>query len=359
MAYTSDLRIKNLIKEVHLNILKELESKRIEEKIFLRIFDESKEDSNEWEKGGLTFKDSRLNLELGSNDAAWYYEKEGIQVPLVVIEGTFGTERGQFGDGQLNRFSHALGPAINGYIGVLLTPFKGESYVKVDGSKGGFKYKFQYAHLRKDIVKAALKINQTEKGKYFTIDAYEPNVLKELVIHSFLKAINLKNNLEEISNHIEDKMRLYVMGKQRGTSNQLLSRVYDQKGDLLENYTGRIFTHNIAALTTSQKRDGHGLLGKNLVETYLIDTEFLACIFIRLHKEDIELLRKRTAKEFTYLLNNPKLKVIGFNDLSFKDQKVKKQLSEIKEDNLLLNSKKSFIKQLKSLFEKGEIQIKL
>jgi len=358
MAYTSDLRVKNLIKEVHLKVLDDLKRKNVKREIYLRIFDESKEDSLKWDEGGLTFKDPKLNLELGSNDAAWFYIEKNKSIPLVVVEGTFGTERGQFGDGQLNRFSHALGPAINGYVGVLLTPFKGESYVKVDGKRKQFDYKFQYAHLRKDIVKAALKINQIEEGKYFTIDTYEPEILKELVINSYLKKIDATNEYVRICDKIENKMKEYIGDKKRGSSNQLLSKVYNQKGTLLKNYTGRIFTHNIAALTTSEKRDGHGLLGKNLIETYLIDTDNLLCVFIRLNSKDITLLKKRTAKEFTYLLNNPIIKVVCFDDLIFKDSIIKNQLEKMKDENLLLNSQKSFIKQIKGLFENGEIQIK-
>ena len=49
---------------------------------------------------------------------------------MVIVEGTFGTERGQFGDGQLNRFSHSTGLALNGFIGVTFVPLKGESYSK-------------------------------------------------------------------------------------------------------------------------------------------------------------------------------------------------------------------------------------
>lgn len=357
MAYTSDLRVKNLIKEVHLGIVKEIEKKKLKNELHLRIFDESKEDSYLWEDGGLTFKDTRVNLNLGSNDAGWFVIKGNKTIPLVIVEGTFGTERGQFGDGQINRFSHALGPTINGYIGVLLTPFKGESYVKSPGDH--FHFKVLYAHLRKDIVKAALKANEVEKGRYFTIDAYDRETIKELVLNSYLKEMGVDNRINEVVDMITKKMKDYIEGKNRGKSNQLLEKVYGIKEDLSSKYTGRIFTHNIAALTTSQKRDGHGLLGKNLIETYLIDTDKLLCIFIRLGKEDIDLLKGRKSKEFTYLLNNPVLKVVCFDDLEFKDDKIKQKLKSIRSENLLLNSQKSFIKELKQLFEKGDIRIKL
>jgi hypothetical protein len=356
MAYTSDLRVKNLIKSIHLDVIEDLTKLGVENNLHLRIFDESKEDSLPWEKGGLTFKDTRVDLTLGSNDAGWYIEKEGKIVPLVIVEGTFGTERGQFGDGQLNRFSHALGPAINGCIGVLFCPFKGESFVKTP--EEDFHFKIQYAHLRKDIVKAALKITKVEKGFYFTIDTYNPEILKDLVLNSYLENIGEKNTLNEIKTKIITKMEKFVEGTKRGYSNQILEKVYLENGTISEKYTGRMFTHNIAALTTSQKRDGHGLLGKNLIETYLIETEMLLCIFIRLSKENIDLLKTRRSKEFTYLLNNPMIKVLCFDDLLFDDADIKEKLSSLREENLLMNSQKSFIKELKQLFEEGKIRIK-
>jgi len=359
MAFTSDLRIKNTIKEVHLAVLAELSKRHINENLYLRIFDESKEDSLNWEEGGLTFKNKLLNLNLGSNDAAWYYIAEGKAIPLVVIEGTFGTERGQFGDGQFNRFSHALGPAKNGFIGVLLIPFKGESYVKVETHETLFDYKFQYAHLRRDIVKAAIKVNKSEPGKYFTIDAYDLGLLKDLVLNSFLKAIKTENQYALICEKIEQKMKEYITGKERGKSNQLLDKVYDSKGDLLKGYTGRLFTHNYAALTTAEKRDAHGLLGKTLIESYLISPKKLLCIFIRLNKKEIGYLSSRTAKEFTYLLNNPELKIVCSEDLIIKDKPAELKLVMMRNQNLLLNSEKGFIKRIKGLFEKGEILVKL
>ena len=356
MAYTSDLRVKNLIKSIHLDVIKEINNLGIENNLHLRIFDESKEDSLLWEKGGLTFKDTRVDLTLGSNDAGWYIKKEGKEIPLVIVEGTFGTERGQFGDGQLNRFSHALGPAINGCIGVLFCPIKGESFVKTE--EEDFHFKIQYAHLRKDIVKAALKINQKEKGMYFIIDTYEPKILKDLVLNVYLNYIKKSNNLDDVINKITTKMENYVEGVKRGKSNQILEKVYLENGTISEKYTGRMFTHNIAALTTSQKRDGHGLLGKNLIETYLINTDMLLCIFIRLTQENIDLMKSRRSKEFTYLLNNPMIKVICFDDLIFNDNNIKNKLSDLREENLLLNSQKSFIKELKQLFEEGKIKVK-
>ena len=44
MAYTSDLRVKNLIKDIDVDVRKNLKAHDLDDKICLRIFDESKED---------------------------------------------------------------------------------------------------------------------------------------------------------------------------------------------------------------------------------------------------------------------------------------------------------------------------
>jgi len=108
MAYTSDLRVKNLIKEIDLDIRQCINNQEINKLLDLRIFDESDEDAVLYDKGGLSFLDPNTQTELGSNDAGWFLNGNE---PLVIVEGTFGTERGQFGDGQLNRVSHSLGVA--------------------------------------------------------------------------------------------------------------------------------------------------------------------------------------------------------------------------------------------------------
>ena len=162
MAYTSDFRLKNYIKDLHFLIIQRLENENINTFPELRIFDESTEDSKIFNDGGLTFLDPRSGNKYGSNDAAWTYQGK----PIAVIEGTFGTERGQFGDGQLNRFSHSVGVAVNGFLGITLIPFKGESY-----SKTGIvclndpSIRIKYANIHKGFLLGAINVNEKEPGK--------------------------------------------------------------------------------------------------------------------------------------------------------------------------------------------------
>ena len=71
MAYTSDTRVKNLLKEIDFQARAVLASLEFDHNLKLRIFDESDEDAKLWEDGGLSFKDPVTGRSLGSNDAGW------------------------------------------------------------------------------------------------------------------------------------------------------------------------------------------------------------------------------------------------------------------------------------------------
>ena len=44
MAYTSDTRIKNILKDIHIEVIKELSKIGLGDNLTLRVFDESSED---------------------------------------------------------------------------------------------------------------------------------------------------------------------------------------------------------------------------------------------------------------------------------------------------------------------------
>lgn len=357
MAYTSDLRVKNLIKEIDLNIRKKINNKDIEKYLNLRIFDESNEDAILYTDGGLSFIDPNNNYYLGSNDAGWFFLKDNS--PIVIVEGTFGTERGQFGDGQLNRVSHSLGVALNDFIGVTLVPYKGQSFVK-DGKRKDLlskKINYQNGLLHKGMVTLALNFSKNNAGKFLIIDPYDEGVLEDLVINSLLKKLGLKNELEKIIDNIVIKMKEYLGDSVYGSrSSQTIEKLFNTDKKPI-NCKARIYTQNIEALTTSTKRDAHGLLGKNLIEIYSSSKDIYS-IFIRLNKKDVDLLKKRNSKEFQYLLNNKKVTIISIDDLFFEDNKTKKKLIDFQTNNLHQNSEKAFIKEIRGLFNSGKIMIK-
>lgn len=356
MAYTSDLRIKNYIKEVDRNIRQRLRKNQLDKRLFLRIFDESKEDSKLWEEGGLSFKDPITGIKLGSNDAGWAIDETE---PIVIVEGTCGTERGQFGDGQLNRVSHSLGAAINGYLGVTIVPFHGQSFIKKGTRKDILSKKINYntATLHKGLVKVALNVSAIGQGKFLIIDLYEENTLEMLVYYAVLKRFNLPNELDKIVASVITKMITYLKDYQFGAkSRQAIETLYGLKNNILAKNV-RYYTQNLAALTTSTKRDGHGLLGKNLIELYA-SKNIRYSIFIRLTKKDIDFLKRRNSKEITFLFKNPRIKIKCFDDLIFEDSKLQDKIQKMRDINLHLNTEKGLMKDIQIAFNTGKIKIK-
>jgi hypothetical protein len=355
MAYTSDLRVKNILKDINEDIQSVLSGYGLENKLLLRIFDESKEDSWSWDVGGLSFKDPVTGDLLGSNDAGWYVEPS---TPIVIVEGTFGTERGQFGDGQLNRVSHSLSVALNGFIGVTFVPYKGQSFVKKGKNREvSNKINYQNGNLHKGMATVALNYSKSNSGKFLIIDTYDRNTLRDLVVEATLNHFNLNNNLDLKIKNILETMKNYLGNSAYGArSNQTISTLYAETGEELD-CQSRFYTQNIAALTTSSKRDGHGLLGKNLIEIYSTD-KIIYSIFIRLGKEDIAALARRKSKEFTHLTNNSRVRVLCFDDLIIDDPQLRLKMVAFKEQNLHQVSEKALIKEVQNAFNSARIKVR-
>ena len=355
MAYTSDFRLKNLIKDIHSDVINDLKSQGFDNFPTLRIFDESKEDSILFDKGGLTFVDPLTNNKFGSNDAAWIYDGNA----LVVVEGTFGTERGQFGDGQLNRFSHSTGVAVNGAIGVTLIPLKGESYSKSGSSIEGFneRIKLKFANIHKGFLKGAIEVNKNEKGHFLVIDTYNPELLKKIVIESFKKNCNKENTLDSLIDTNIKFMKEIVKDYEYGSKGKgLINELYDNSNRVVSKFS-RIYTQNFAALTDSSKRDGHGLFGKCLIESYLSGSEKYFAIFIRMNSDDFIELRNRKQKEFKFIDSSSLISNVNFDQLIFDDEKLKNQVLQIKNINLFRNRQDDLLKKIKNNFNLGKIRL--
>ena len=219
----------------------------------LRIFGESRQDQNHWTRGGLTFgPDSCL---FGSNDAGWFLDKpfsiKGGKVsektPVVLVEGSYGTETGNSGSAQFARFSHALGAVNDGFIGVYFIPFESQ-YVKKNGKEVTVK-------VRPHMIKAALNACEMERGEYLFIDAYKPELLVEL-----LRAldggdgINKKSILLKIKLEMKDEVDRHDLDIDR--SNYLYSN----------ERMGKLFMFNSKAFEDPRYRNGHTILGDALIQ---------------------------------------------------------------------------------------------
>ena len=354
MAYTSDLRGKNLLTDIDIEVRELLRGRNINCNLEFRVFDESDEDALLWENGGLCFKDPLTNNNLGSNDAGWFLDGK----PIFIVEATFGTERGQFGDGQLNRISHSLGPALNGIYGITMVPFRGQSFVSEGAADeiASNNIKYLYANLHKSMALFALTISANHTGKYIIMDPYEPEKIRDLLFNVILKKLNRANNLDSLTNAALQKIKTYlgnyVYG---GRSNQTLSAVHFTDGTINTDIS-RYYSHNIESLTTSTKRDGHGLLGKNLIEMYLA-REKSTSIFIRMDDNDFAILRGRRSKEFTFISTSPRINVYNFDDLVFEDARLRQKVIDFKNQNLHTDTEKTLMKQIQVAFNTGVIKV--
>lgn len=354
MAYTSDLRVKNILTEIDMNVRKKLLENNINVDLEFRIFDESNEDAKLWEDGGLCFKDPLTKENLGSNDGGWAINNE----PILIVEGTFGTERGQFGDGQLNRISHSLGPALNGIYGVTMVPYKGQSFVKEGSSNGLISRNIKYlnGNLHKAMALFSIKVSENNTGKYLIIDPYNQYIIENLLFEIIKNKLNIENNLEKLTTEIIENTKKYLGNYVYGSqSNQTISQLHYTNGQI-SNDICRFYTHNLESLTTSTKRDGHGLLGKNLIEMHLAKNKSTA-IFIRLDNKDFSILKNRKSKEFTFITTNPRIQVYNFDDLFFEDENLKNRILDFKNQNLHVDTEKGLMKIIQQSFNNGNIKI--
>lgn len=354
MAYTSDLRVKNILTDIDMNIREKLKQNNININLEFRMFDESNEDAKLWENGGLCFKDPLTNENLGSNDGGWALNGE----PILIVEGTFGTERGQFGDGQLNRISHSLGPALNGIYGVTMVPYKGQSFMKDGSSKGILSKNIKYSNgnLHKSMALFSIKVSENNIGKYLIIDPYNQHIIEKLLFEIIKSKLNMDNCLEDLTLNIIKNTKDYLGDYSYGArSNQTISKLHYTNGKI-SNDICRFYTHNLESLTTSTKRDGHGLLGKNLIEMYLAKNKSTS-IFIRLDNNDFEILKNRKSKEFTFISTNPRIQVYNFDNLFFENEELRKKILEFKNQNLHTDTEKGLMKIIQQSFNNGKIKI--
>lgn len=113
VADSDELLKRELIEEIGVRVI----STCTGEELNLRIFpDGSTEDQLPWYDGGLTFKHGGLSF--GSNDAAYFIERGGTEIPIMALELTDALNRGSRGNAQYQRFHHALGAVRNSVIGV-------------------------------------------------------------------------------------------------------------------------------------------------------------------------------------------------------------------------------------------------
>lgn len=345
MAYASDARIKRDLRRIG-----------TQGKLNLRVFDESHEDHKPWKEGGLRFGI------YGSNDGAWYINerwKDPItgeiceKRPVIVVEGSYGTERGNIGSAQYARFHHALGAVIRGLIGVYFIPERSYYY------RNGIEH---VAKWRLDLVYACLGASKLHApGKYLMIDAYNPALLKKLVeAYGFDDKSKQDHLISQITKHMQtyaDKAYYETYGTtDPNAAFRAPRRNYVDTGERI----GKILKHNVKAFTDARYRNGHIIVGEALILRYWSGKE-VDLILPRFTSEDCKMLDKREQKEWKLLRSRPDIRIVTFDDLIFQDRSLERDLVDIR-DKLPLKSNtlikmNAIIKKMKEQFRSGALRI--
>lgn len=346
MAYASDARIKKDFRQIG-----------SQGKLKLRVFDESHEDHKQWKNGGL-----RFGL-YGANDGAWYLDEEwkdpitsevSGKRPVIVVEGSYGTERGNIGSAQYARFHHALGAVIRGLIGVYFVPKRSSYY------RDNVEHK---ASWRIDLVYGCLGATELHSpGEYLMIDAYDPQLLKELIRAS---ADENRQNQRYVIAKIKDEMKTYADKTYLETYKT--SEPTAAFSDPARNYAysadriGKILKHNVKAFTDATYRNGHIIVGEALLLRYWAKRE-VDLILPRFTHDDCKMLDQREQKEWNLLRSRKDIRVITFDDLIFSDTTLERDLVNMRNELPLLGDTlvrmNSIIKKMKDQFGNGTLKVR-
>lgn len=361
MAYDSDTRIKN-----------DLRSIGDQGSLKLRVFDESNDDQRPWLDGGLTF--SHDGLVYGSNDGAWYKERNWVvngqkvasATPVVVVEGSYGTERGNVGSAQYARFSHALGAVLNGLVGVYFMP-KISEYHRNDGSVTTAKW-------RLDLVYGCLGASEIEAGEYLMVDAYDKQRLKDLVMafggddesqQELMVRVTKKEMVEHADSLFRKTFRCDSVDLDHCIDSPRRSYAYCGKT------IGKILMFNVVSFTnfnfrTQKKykagryRNGHTIVGDALIHRYWFRRP-VDMIFPRFTLDDCRELDKLDQKEWNILRLRDDVNIVTLDDLVFDNRHLEGELREFLDvlpllrDNL--RKKNGLLTQLKSGFRDGTVTV--
>ena len=349
MAYSSDTQVKN--------VLMDIGRKANLKNLIIRCFSESHYDQLHWTEGGLTF--GSKNCLYGSNDVGFFYNKPYFKnkkkvydkTPALIIEGTYGTRKGNTGSAQHARFSHSLGVAIEGFVGIYFIPFE-SIYRKANGKQ-------QKAYVRYDMLQAAINVSNLEKGQYLFVDANNESLMIDI-----LKAFDSED---------EQKINLIII-KVKKIMQDFIDANWPKKLPLLFNNKriGKLLMFNVVNFSninfrTKEKyksgrfRNGHTILGTVLTLSYLFSDKPLDLILPRFTNEDCKLLDSFQKKEWLLLRAQKNINIVTLDDLEFKNSLLKNELYSFLDTLPLLGNallkKNRLAKEIKLGFTNKEIKI--
>ncbi len=186
MAFGSDFRVKYLMRDVQRIVTERINKEGLENPLRLRVFDEDAGDNMMWDEGGLTFTTSD-GEKAGSGDGAWYVEeiwtdpiseKKSKSKPILVIEGTFGTETGNVGDAQKTKLSHIFELPKRNILSAILMPKLAEYYSSGKNQRKSPPTYVQNGWWMKSMKMSRISLSNLLKCETMLIDAYNKKQLE-------------------------------------------------------------------------------------------------------------------------------------------------------------------------------------
>jgi len=373
MAFGSDYRVKYLMRDVQRIVTERINKEGFENPLRLRVFDEDAGDNMMWDKGGLTFTTSD-GEKAGSGDGAWYVEeawtdpiskKKSKSTPILVIEGTFGTETGNVGDAQKTKLSHIFELPKRKILSAILMPKLAEYYTSGKNKKKSPPTFVQNGWWMKSLVMASISLSNQWKCETMLIDAYNKKQLEALVYALAKQQLENNNkNKEYVEKQLDEimcEMSLYVEQyakdfyfKSRRSDYPLI--IFDlpmKNGNVSSKWIGKIHSDDVKAfgVTTGKNpkakqrhRNGHRLLG-NAQELNQITGKNVFLILPRWNKTDLKKLNdnhgdSQGQKEFINLIQNKELDILTMDDIDFGGDKVlQKEFKRIRKVGIDLDAK--------------------
>jgi hypothetical protein len=373
MAFGSDFRIKYLMRDIQRIVTERLAGEGVENPLRLRVFDDDAGDHKLWNEGGLTFTTNEDN-DAGSGDGAWYVKenwKDPISKkiskfkPILVVEGTFGTETGTVGDAQKTKLSHIFELPKRKVLSAILMPKLSEYYTS-DNKKIKPPPTFVKRSLwMKSLVMASVSLSQKWNCESMFVDAYDKKRLEELVYALAKQQIQDNETTQEYTkkqiHEIMCDMNLYIdkyakdfFAKSKRENYPLSVLELPMKnGKISSTWVVKIHSDDVKAfgITTgknpdarSNHRNGHRLLG-NAQELMQITGKNTFLLLPRWDKTDLKQLHtnqgdSKGQKEFRNLIDDKSLDILTMDDIDFgSDKSLQKEFKRIRKVGIDLDAK--------------------
>lgn len=311
-----------------------------------RIFpDSSNADQLSFSDGGLTFGVD--GTPYGSCDAAIVVDEDWVdpltgtrceERPVLVFELTDGLNRNQSGNGQYQRFHHALGSLRAGIPSV---------YFLRPGASKVQETLYGMAHFATCSGPSVYLVSDDIETICELIDSWDGRELSSQVLSELGRA-----QFNRWSDYFRDKYdaSLEKFSQKRSTV-------------LFANYAVKHAGRNTRNFTDGSQRAGHIAVGEMYVSKYIVGNRgHVFYLFPRMTNSDIAYLDKTkgTDKEWRLLRNEGGVTILGIDDLDNVPNQISEALASVKNSPLkgdALRKYTSASKELETLLRSGAVTV--